>query len=322
VTSEPGESPLSGDYSFKDANLGVFESIDGKLASSGHFEGKLNNIVADGQADVPDFRLKSSGNVVPLRTRFHAIVDGTDGDTSLQPVTATLGRSNIECRGAIARNKDDSKKTVNLNVLVSRGRIEDFVRLAAKGEKPPLQGNAQMKIQMRVPPGAGSVLGRLILDGTFSLEDAGFTSPTVQEKIDDISRRTQGKPSAVDIQGVASDFEGIFHLKKGLLEFPKLLFTVPGAVVSLDGWYDINSENMDLRGVVKTKAKISQMVKAPWKRVILKPVDPFFAKDGSGAVIRIAITGNRSNPQFARDKQTKTDRLRRSARIAAQKAVK
>ena len=322
VTNEPGESPLSGDYSFKDANLGVFEAIDGKLVSSGHFEGKLNNIVVDGQANVPDFRLKSAGNAVSLKTRFHAIVDGTDGDTLLQPVIATLGSSNFECRGGIARNKDDSKKTINLNVVVSKGRIEDFVRLAVKGTKPPLIGNARMKFQMRVPPGAGSVLSRLMLDGTFSLEGAGFTSPTVQEKIDDISRRTQGKPSAADIQGVTSDFEGSFQLKKGLLQLPQLLFTVPGAEVSLDGWYDLNSENMDLRGIVRTKARVSQMVKNPLKRVLLKPVDPFFAKDGSGAVIRIAITGTRSNPQFARDKQNERDRLRRSAKIPAQKATK
>jgi len=305
VASEPGESPLSGDYSFKDANLGVFGPIDGKLVSSGHFEGKLNNIVVNGQADVPDFRLKSAGNAVPLKTRFHAIVDGTDGDTWLQPVTATLGRSHFECRGGIARNKEESKKTINLNVLVSEGRIEDFLRLAVKGTKAPLVGNAQMKFQMRVPPGAGSVLSRLTLDGTFSLKDADFTSPTVQEKIDDISRRTQGKPSDVDIQGVTSDFEGRFQIKKSILNLSELLFTVPGAAVLLDGWYDINSENMDLRGVVRTKARLSQMVKNPLKRIILKPVDPFFAKEGSGAVIRIAITGNRSNPQFARDKQNK-----------------
>jgi hypothetical protein len=92
--------------------------------------------------------------------------------------------------------------------------------------------------------------------------------------------------------------------------------------VSLDGWYDLNSENMDLRGIVRTKARVSQMVKNPLKRILLKPVDPFFAKDGSGAVIRIAITGNRSNPQFARDKQNERDRLRRSAKIPAQKATK
>jgi hypothetical protein len=322
VASEPGESPLSGDYTFKDADLGVFEAIDGKLVSTGHFEGKLNRILADGQAEVPDFRLKSAGNAVLLKTRFHAIIDGTDGDTFLQPVTATLGRSNFVCRGGIARNKDDSKKTINLDVLVSRGRIEDFLRLAVKGTKPPLLGNAQMKFQMRVPPGAGTVLSRLILDGTFSLQDAGFTSPTVQEKIDDISRRTQGKPSAVEIRGVASDFEGSFQLKKGLLDLSRLLFTVPGAEVQLDGWYNINSENMDFRGIVRTKARVSQMVKTRWKRVLLKPVDPFFAKDGAGAVIRIAITGTRNNPQFARDKQKPSDRLRRSARNPAQKTTK
>jgi hypothetical protein len=305
VSSEPGESPLSGDYSFKDANLGVFEPIDGKLVSTGHFEGKLNRILVDGQADVPDFRLKSAGNAVPLKTKFHAIVDGTDGDTLLQPVMATLGRSYLLCRGGIARNKDESKKTINLDVLVSRGRIEDFLRLAVKGTKPPLLGNAQMKFRMRVPPGAGRVLNRLILDGTFSLEDAGFTSPTVQEKIDDISRRTQGKPSAVNIQGVTSDFQGDFQLKKGLLDLSRLLFSVPGAEVLLDGWYDINSENMSFHGVVKTRARVSQMAKSPWKRILLKPVDPFFAKDGAGAVVRIVITGTRSNPQFARDKQKK-----------------
>ncbi len=35
------------------------------------------------------------------------------------------------------------------------------------------------------------------LAGNFNLEEAGFTSPSVQEKIDEISRRSQGKNSAL-----------------------------------------------------------------------------------------------------------------------------
>ena len=311
VTAEPGESPLTGDYSFKDANLGVFKPIDGILVSTGHFEGRLNRILVDGQADVPEFRLKSAGNAVPLKTRFHAVVDGTDGDTYLEPVTAVLGRSDLECRGGIARNKDESKKTIDLDVAVRNGRIDDFLRLAIKGARPPLRGAAQMKFRMRVPPGAGKVLDRLILDGTFLLEDAGFTSPTVQEKIDDVSRRTRGKPSATDIQRVKSHFEGDFQLEQGLLDLSRLLFNVPGTEVLLNGWYDIPSEKMDFRGVVKTEARVSQMVKTRWKRILLKPVDPFFAKDGAGAVIRISITGTRSHPQFSRDNQKKTPRPRK-----------
>jgi len=43
------------------------------------------------------------------------------------------------------------------------------------------------------------------------------------------------------------------------------------------------------------------MVKSRWKSIVLKPVDPFFAKDGAGAVIKIAITGTRIEPRFQMD---------------------
>jgi hypothetical protein len=307
LADAPGETPVTGDYVFRDADLSVFQPISGKLASAGRFQGRLNRIVVDGTANVPDFRLKSAGNVVPLKTTFHAIVDGTDGDTLLQPVTATLGSSELICRGGIVRNKDEAKKTVQLDVTAPRGRIEDFLRFAVKGPKPPLEGQSRMNFRMEVPPGAGSMIQRLILDGTFTLQDASFTSTTVQDKIDDISRRTQGKPSAIEIQGVTSDFAGAFTLKGGVLELSRLVFAVPGADVLLSGWYNLSSERLDFRGSVRTRARFSQMMKTRWKRIVLKPVDPFFAKDGAGAVIRIAITGTRSDPQFGLDRRKQTN---------------
>ena len=309
---EPGETPVTGDFTFTDADLGVFGSIAGMLSSSGHFAGRLNRIEVDGKADVPAFRLKSAGNPVPLKTKFHAMVDGTNGNTFLRPVHATLGGSHLICRGGVARNKDDAKKTIDLDVSVTEGRIEDFIRLAVRGTETPLIGGARLDFHMRVPPGPGRVLSRLRVGGTFSLEEASFTSPTVQEKIDDISRRAQGKPSTADITGVTSDFEGDFTLAAGLLEMPRLAFAVPGSDVLLRGWYDLRSEQLDFRGVVRTKARLSQMVKTPWKRIILKPVDPFFAKDGAGAVFHIAITGTRRNPKFARDNQKRPDKPERA----------
>src|SRR5207302_1298904 len=65
--AEPGDTPLSGDYTFDRADLGVFAGIAGILHSTGRFEGALNTITARGEAVVPDFRLKRSGNPVPLR---------------------------------------------------------------------------------------------------------------------------------------------------------------------------------------------------------------------------------------------------------------
>ena len=301
MAAEPGESPVTGEYVFTNADLGVFKSIAGKLSPTGSFKGKLNEIVVDGQTTTPDFRLKSADNPVPLTTKFHAIVDGTNGNTLLQPVEATLGRSRLVCRGGVVRNKDEEKKTIDFAVVVQRGRIEDFLRLAVKGPKPPLAGASRMNFRMRVPPGRGSVASRLVLDGKFVLEGATFASSTVQDRIDDLSRRAQGKPTAAEIQSVASNFEGTFTLKSGLLNLSRLVFAMPGADVALQGSYHLESEKLDFRGDVRTKARVSQMAKARWKRVVLKPVDPFFAKEGAGALFRIAISGTRDAPQFRRD---------------------
>jgi hypothetical protein len=35
-----------------------------------------------------------------------------------------------------------------------------------------------------------------------------------------------------------------------------------------------------------------------WKSLLLKAVDPFFKKDGAGAVLPIKITGTKSDPHF------------------------
>ena len=92
VADEPGDTPLAGDYIFNDADLGIFNGIAGILDSSGKFEGALNSINVHGQAFVPDFRLKMTGKPVPLKTEFDVLVDGTNGNTVLKPVVATLER--------------------------------------------------------------------------------------------------------------------------------------------------------------------------------------------------------------------------------------
>ncbi len=49
---------------------------------------------------------------------------------------------------------------------------------------------------------------------------------------------------------------------------------------------------------MRTDAKVSQMVVSKWKSILLKPVDPFFKKDGAGAEIPVKISGTRSAPKF------------------------
>ena len=80
----------------------------GFCSSKGRFEGELDTITARGEAYVPDFRLKRSGNAVPLRTKFEVLVDGTNGNTILKPVEATLGSTHFTTSGAVFKHEGDT----------------------------------------------------------------------------------------------------------------------------------------------------------------------------------------------------------------------
>ena len=121
-SAEPGDTALNGDYTFDHADLGVFIGIAGILHSTGRFEGELDTITARGEADVPDFRLKRSGNPVPLHTKFEVLVDGTNGNTTLKPVTATLGSTHFTTSGAVFKHEGDTHRTIKLDVNMPQGK--------------------------------------------------------------------------------------------------------------------------------------------------------------------------------------------------------
>ena len=101
VVEDPGMTPLKGSYTFRDADLGTFKGISGTLNSTGTYEGPLRDLTVDGVADTPNFALTHFGTPMPLHTQFHAQVDGTNGDTWLQPVYATLGHTQFTTQGKI-----------------------------------------------------------------------------------------------------------------------------------------------------------------------------------------------------------------------------
>ena len=63
---DPASTELSGLYTYEHVKLGVFEGIAGTLFSQGKFNGTLGHIDAQGDFDVPDFKLSGSGLVVRL----------------------------------------------------------------------------------------------------------------------------------------------------------------------------------------------------------------------------------------------------------------
>jgi hypothetical protein len=72
---------------------------------------------------------------------------------------------------------------------------------------------------------------------------------------------------------------------------------VPGAKKTS---YDLRRDALDFHGTLKLQAKASQTMTG-WKRWALKPVDPFFAREGAGTFFRIQVTGTSRTPKFGLD---------------------
>ena len=299
--AEPGDTPLDGDYIFREADLGVFKGIGGILSSTGNFEGQLNRIIVDGETDMPQFRLNSGAASLPLHTKFHAVVDGTNGDTRLEPVEALLNTTRFTAQGSVTRDPKDPARSIVLDVVMEDGRVEDMLLLAVQANPPMLEGKMNLRMKLELLPMSGELADRLRLDGNFELLAASFTSPTVQEKIDSLSRRGQGQPNQTAIANVPSDFVGKFRLEDGRFSVEGLEFDVPGALVQLDGNYLFGSELLDFHGQLRLQARLSKTMTG-WKRILLTPVDPFFAKEGYGTVLNIKVTGTRDDPQFGLDR--------------------
>ncbi|MBV9768801.1 MAG: hypothetical protein JOZ32_04450 [Bryobacterales bacterium] len=297
--SAPGDTPLKGNYTFDNADLGIFAAIAGTLSSKGTFDGSLNSVKVQGTTYVPNFALKMAGNPLSLSTTFEAQVDGTNGNTVLQPVRATLGHTNFTTTGAVIKHEEYSRRSINLEVTMPNGDMRDLLRLSMKGP-PFLEGFINMKSSIGIPPLTGTVEQKLLLDGTFDLHDAKFLKSTIQHEIDQLSRRGQGEPKNEEIDEVVSEMQGSFHMENAVLTFRSLAFEVPGADISVAGKYDMGHDQLDFRGAVKLNAKLSQTVTG-WKRWLLKPVDPLFAKNGAGTFVKIRIEGNTHHPQFGLD---------------------
>jgi len=309
---DPGETPLSGSYRFEHADLGVFKGIAGILQSTGRYEGVLRDLVVDGQTDTPDFRLTSFGTAVPLHTEFHAHVDGTNGDTWLEPVNATLGKSHFTAEGKVVRVPPGTASNgaatpggheIALNVKIEGGRMEDFLRLTSKSGTPLLTGTLVLKATLEIPPGSARVEERLKLKGSFTLEDAQFTSVKIQNEVGELSLRGQGRPKEAR-QGEGADvrsaMQSDFTMADAVITLPDLKYTVPGAEIGLKGTYGVEGGLLNFTGTAKTQATVSEMV-GGWKGALLKPADRYFKKDGMGTVVPIHVTGTREDPKFGVD---------------------
>ena len=300
AVTEPSDTPLNVEYLFENADLGVFNGIAGILRSTGKFEGSLGSITARGEASVPDFRLKRAGNRVPLSTQFEVLVDGTNGNTELKPVHATLGTTKFTTTGFVEKHEGDQRRTIFIDADIPAGNLTDILRLAMPGN-PMMAGTVRLKTKIGIPPLVGKVKEKLQLAGTFDIQNGTFLRSKIQSKLNALSKKAQGKSESEETDQAVHHMSGEFRMADEAITFRTYAFEVPGAAVSLAGTYNIKADDLDFHGALMLDAKMSQ-TQSGWKRWVLKPVDPFFSKNGAGTFLHIKVVGSSKDPQFGLDR--------------------
>jgi AsmA-like C-terminal region len=297
---DPGATPLKGRYTFDHAELSPIKGIAGTLSSKGTFDGQLGRIGVTGETDTPDFGLDVSGTRVPLHTTFEAVVDGTDGDTYLNAVSAAFLKTSLTARGAVVGAEGVKGRAVKVHVKIDNGRIEDLLRLTVKGNDPAMRGALALHADLDLPAGPADVMERMHVRGQFDIVGVRFNSKDVQTRISDMSERARGLDPHENASNVASDLRGDFTLARNTITLHDATFGIPGAQVRVAGTYGLRNEALQFDGTVRMRATVSQAAGGT-KGLLLKVVDPIFRKDGAGAVIPITIHGTRTQPKFGLD---------------------
>ncbi|MFZ0035891.1 MAG: hypothetical protein WAK91_00610 [Candidatus Acidiferrales bacterium] len=307
-------TPVQGTFSFSNADLSTLKGISGILSSKGQYSGVLDKLDVVGDTDTPDFGLQFGGSPVDLKTHYIAVVDGTNGNTYLKPVTAHFLHSTIEASGEVVGVRGAKHRKILLEATASNARVEDLIHLVVKSDQPVMTGAATLKTTIDLPPIDGTLFEKLILNGQFGIVGAHFSSEGVQGKIDSLSRHGQGEPKNEDIENVISNLQGKFILKDKDATFSNLGFDVSGAKVQLTGTYNLENENLDFRGHLLLNAKLSQLTTGT-KSFLLRPFDSIFKKNGAGTSLPIKISGTRSNPSFGLDIGHKDDKKNQQGQI-------
>ena len=287
-----GQNPASGTFQFTGADLGCFHVIAGTLSSAGSFAGTLEHLQVRGQTEIPNFEVTRSHHSVGLTAEYAAIVNGTTGDVDLNSARAHLLHTTITAHGAIS---GEHGKTVSLEMAAQDARVEDVLRLFVTADQPPLAGPITLRAHAVVPPEHRPFLERLRLTGEFNISDAEFSHAPTRSKVDVLSARARRQKH--DVQVAPSDLKAAVTLHDAVATLSQASFRVPGAIAQGGGTYNVETQAIDLRGKLAMHASLSKAA-GGIKSVFLLPLDPFFKKGFSGAVLPVRMTGTYSHPVF------------------------
>jgi hypothetical protein len=299
---DPGSTPVSGSYTFDKADLEVFKGISGTLSTQGKYSGTISQIECTGTADVPDFRVSTSSHALHVSTDYEAVVDGTNGDTTLQSVKSHFLGTTVLAKGDVTGHPNQHGKLAAVDLVVRDGRIDDLLRMFTAAAKPAMTGAIILHGKAEVPPGPTPFLRKLRMDGDFGIGGGKFKNPQAQQPINRLTESARGeskKQEEEDPRTILSNLKGHVSVRNGIATLTHVTFNAPGTFAEVEGTYNLLDHGVNLIGVLHTTGKLSDATSG-FKAIMMKAINPFLKKK-SVTVVPFTIKGTSKNPSFALD---------------------
>jgi len=297
--SNPFQTPVSGEYSFQNVDLGVFKGITGILTSEGKFEGVLDQIAVRGTTETPRFRVASSSHEGDLKTRFAATVSAKTGNVFLTEVAASIWQTTFSATGSVENDPKQDGRVTRLEISTKDGRVQDLLKLFIKDERSPLGGTVSFRSHVILPPQKHPFLKVVELTGDFGIAAGEFSNSSTQERIDKLSAESR-EQNDQNPPVVLSDLNGHVDLRNGVAAFSGLSFHVPGVAAEMHGTYGLISEHVDLHGTMKLDSTLSHTAHGG-RALLLKVIEPFFKRHPKGSEVPVKIAGTYQRPSFGLD---------------------
>ena len=210
----------------------------------------------------------------------------------------------MTARGIVEGTKGIKGKRVVVNVTSNSANLGELLRFVSKAAEPPAEGTLIIDAALDLPQGKQKVLERVSLEGSVRAERVRFTKDAVQDKIDDLSRKAQGRPADASIDEVASHMATRFALRERRVHLSRACRSRCRARrcnwtarIRCDPRRSISPASCC------SNATVSQ-TQTGFKSWLLKPFDPLFRKNGAGTRLAIKVAGTQDQPKIGLERRT------------------
>lgn len=290
-------TPVSGQYSLQNADLGVFEGLGGKITTSGSFNGTFKQMEVEGTTLTPEFEVTSTRHKLPLQTRFEASVNAITGETNLHDVKAKLGHDELDAFGSIAA-QSDGKRAAVIQLTCTRGRIEDTFYPFISG-RSPITGDVGFRIRVVIPAGQESFVKKIKLESEFQILNAALTNSQTESRMNQIAQGPHQKELFRD-----SQWQGRVNVTDGVANVSRLVVQEGDASAEFHGSYNLLNQRLNIHGKLATQASLSKTTSGI-KAVFAKAIEPLLKKHRKEKIIPVKITGTYQHPSFGLDMQSR-----------------